>query len=572
MHFIPQENSVPAHSAHTSTNVSCVNLKKDIQHSYAETGLTTKTQTALPTPINNEILAELLIGYSPDEENFLKNGFSNGFSLQCDKPYEDVTAKNHQSVHEMPQTALDLINKEIELNRISGPHEEKPFPVFQISPLKLQPKKDPGKFRLIHNLSAPYDAQAINFNISEENSTVQYANIQNAIEKIQQLGPNCFLAKSDIQSAFRLIPVSPDDYPRLGFVFKNKYYFDRCLAQGYSSSCQIFERFSSSLEWILKNKFGVKHCLHVLDDFLFIGHTFEECKNYLTAWETLCSMINVPLAKDKTVGPSQELVFLGIHLSTINMMAKLPDDKLQCYNEKLENLLHVRTVKLSTMQSVIGCLQFATNVVLPGKAFVRRLIDTVIGISKPFHYVTITPEARADIRMWHLFFKFHNGKTLFLSTKKENSLTLNMYSDASKMACAATFNSDWFVIEFPSEWQKKNIAFLEFYPIVVAIQIFGIKMANRYVNFHCDNKAIVQVINKQSCKDGEIMKLTRQMVLTAMQYNIKFSASHVPGKFNNLADALSRLQVSPQLLRAHGMREQPVQVPQRLQPNNFRPI
>ena len=70
MHFIPQENSVPAHSAHTSTNVSCVNLEKDIQHSYAETGLTTKTQTALPTPINNEILAELLIGYSPDENFF----------------------------------------------------------------------------------------------------------------------------------------------------------------------------------------------------------------------------------------------------------------------------------------------------------------------------------------------------------------------------------------------------------------------------------------------------------------------------------------------------------------------
>ena len=81
---------------------------------------------------------------------------------------------------------------------------------------------------------------AINFNISEENSTVQYANIQNAIEKIQQLGPNCFLAKSDIQSAFRLIPLSADDYPRLVFVFKNKYYFDRCLAHDCSSSCQIF--------------------------------------------------------------------------------------------------------------------------------------------------------------------------------------------------------------------------------------------------------------------------------------------------------------------------------------------
>ena len=59
-----------------------------------------------------------------------KKGFSNGFSLKCHKPYKNVTAKNHQSVHEMPQTTLDLINKEIKLNHISGPREEKPFPVF----------------------------------------------------------------------------------------------------------------------------------------------------------------------------------------------------------------------------------------------------------------------------------------------------------------------------------------------------------------------------------------------------------------------------------------------------------
>ena len=96
-----------------------------------------------------------------------KKGFSNGFSLKCHKPYKNVTAKNHQSVHEMPQTSLDLINKEIKLNHISGPREEKPFPVFQISPLKLQPQKEAGK--LIHNLSVPYDAHTINFNISEEN-------------------------------------------------------------------------------------------------------------------------------------------------------------------------------------------------------------------------------------------------------------------------------------------------------------------------------------------------------------------------------------------------------------------
>ena len=90
---------------------------------------------------------------------------------------------------------------------------------------------------------------------------------------------------------------------------------------------------------------------------------------------------------------------------------------------------------------------------------------------------------------------------------------------------------------------KKNIANLEFYPIVVAVQMFGIKLANKHINFHCDNKAVVQVINKQSCKDPKLMKLTRHLVLTSMQYNIKFSASHIPGEINHLPDALSRLQM-----------------------------
>ena len=129
-----------------------------------------------------------------------------------------------------------------------------------------------------------------------------------------------------------------------------------------------------------------------------------------------------------------------------------------------------------------------------------------------------------------------------------------------------------FVIIFPSDWSIKNIAFLEFYPIVVALQIFGKRITNRQVVFHCDNKAIVEVINKQRCKDKEIMKLMRHLVLTAMQYNIRFTAMHVPGKQNHLADALSRLQATSYLLKQYGMQQEPTQVPQRLQPQHFKPI
>ena len=516
------------------------------------------------------MLAELLSGYDEIEKEYLVLGFTHGFFLDCDKTSENISQGNHHSIHEHPESAENLISKELQEGRIAGPFDEQPFDKFHISPIKLQPKKN-GSFRLIQNLSSPYDENSINYHISEENSTVSYASIQDAISIIQFLGPNCFMAKSDIKSAFRLIPINPADYPKLGFMYNNQFYYDKCLAQGCSSSCRIFERFSTALEWILQNKFGVKHSCHVLDDFLFLAITGQECGIFLEAWKKLCTLLNIPLALDKTFDPAQIMIFLGIELSTIEMMARLPIDKLEAYREQLQELLHSRTVKLKNMQSAIGILQFSTSVIIPGKAFVRRLIDTTIGISVPYHYVTITPEAKKDIKMWHTFFAHHNGKTLFIS-QTQDSVTLNLYSDASKKACAATFGDQWFVIPFPPTWSEKNIAFLEFFPILIAIEIFGLKMANKNIKMHCDNKAVVEVINKQSCKEKEIMALMRKMVLVVMQYNIKFTAAHIPGKINHLPDALSRLQVTPQLLRKHGMQAQPTKVPARLTPQNFKVI
>ena len=81
------------------------------------------------------------------------------------------------------------------------------------------------------------------------------------------------MAKTDIDSAFRIIPIHPNDHYLLGFRFNGEFYHDRCLPMGCSSSCAIFDRFSSSLKWIAKAKLGIPHILHILDDFLFLGNS-----------------------------------------------------------------------------------------------------------------------------------------------------------------------------------------------------------------------------------------------------------------------------------------------------------
>jgi hypothetical protein len=52
---------------------------------------------------------------------------------------------------------------------------------------------------------------------------------ETVIHLVQRHGHNCLMAKSDIEDAFRLLPIHPDDPHPLGFTWEGKYYYDTCL-------------------------------------------------------------------------------------------------------------------------------------------------------------------------------------------------------------------------------------------------------------------------------------------------------------------------------------------------------
>ena len=142
-------------------------------------------------------------------------------------------------------------------------------------------------------------------------------------------GPACFLAKTDIKSAFRIIPVHPHDYPSLEIKWADNYHFDRCLPMGCSSSCAIFEASSTSLEWLPLYKFKASAVLHILDDFLFVASLLEKCHTDLANFLRLCDYLGVPFAHEKTVEPRTTIEFAGITIDSISQEARLPPDKLQ---------------------------------------------------------------------------------------------------------------------------------------------------------------------------------------------------------------------------------------------------
>ena len=98
------------------------------------------------------------------------------------------------------------------------------------------------------HLSAPRGS-SVNDSIPGKQCTVTYSSFDSAVEIVARLGRGALMGKVDIKSAFRLLPVSPEDFESPGICFDGLYYYDRCLPMGGAVSCSTFECFSTFLEF-----------------------------------------------------------------------------------------------------------------------------------------------------------------------------------------------------------------------------------------------------------------------------------------------------------------------------------
>ena len=526
------------------------------------------TRPTLPTPVKADILYKLLEGYNPDICEYLFNGFTCGFDLGDNSPIFSSCPRNSVSVNFSPQQARKKLHKEIQAGRMAGPFGQPPFDPFHICPIGLRPKKTPGQYRLIHDLSYPYDFSSVNYNIPQSAKQVSYSSVGKAIQLIQKLPHGAYAAKSDIENAFKLIPIKPSLYPKLGIFFEDQYYYDKTLPQGCASSCRIFETFTTAVQWILEQRIPNILCTHYIDDFIFFADTAESCNQHLSAFLKLCSELGVPIAPDKTTVPSTTITFLGIDLDLTTHLASLPDDKLQENIQLLTHTLSTSSIRKKSLDSLLGKLCFSTSVV-PGRAFLRRLYSSASGISAPSHFIKITKSMRADMHMWLAFLNSYNGVTFFRHNRIIPSNEINMQSDASHKGFGATYGTQWIQARWPKQWLRRHITVLEFFPIFVLISMFSHLLKNANILFHCDNSAVVEIINKQTSKNKYVMKILRPLVLTLMRENISLRCQHVPGIQNVLCDKISRFQVDQSLLLQYGMQTQPAVIPNHLQPPNF---
>ena len=546
---------VPAATTSASGHATATNVRSlicaanvgnlDIPDNSAEP----KSLSGLPTPLNVLRFKAYIQGYRSPYPQDLVKGFSEGFRLQStlssDPQKQQYT--NHRSALEKKDIVQAKLRKELRLQRISGPFESPPFHPFILSPLGLVPKKVPNEYRLIHDLSFP-KSDSVNSHIDPYYSAVRYEDLDHCLSMILALGVGTLISKADLKDAFRIIPIHPSDYKLLGFSWDGKFYYDRCLPMGCSISCQIFESFSCAIQWILTKKLDIPHMSHILDDYIFFGAKGTiHAKKSLQTFEVLAESLSLPLKHEKTVQPSTRVVLHGILVDTITMQLELPQDKVDTAKEKIKGMQHRKKVTLQSLQSLIGLLQFACRAIVPGRTFLRRLIDLTKGVQSK-HLIKLSREAILDLAAWLSFLQVFNRRVLILPELWATSATLKLFSDASGHAFAAVFGAKWIQGQFPKQWVTKNIAIKELLPIVLAVRMWAQHLKNKRIMFFTDNLAIVSVINNTTSKEKGLMLLVRQLVIVSLANNILFCAKHIPGRHNRIPDMLSCSQI-PQALR-----------------------
>ena len=525
--------------------------------------------------------------YDKSESKFLIEGFRNGFPLGYEGDSKVKMTSPNLKFREIgtPSELWNKVMKEVREKRYAGPFENIPFDNYIQSPIGLVPKDNGKDTRLIFHLSYPRGkGLSVNANTPKEKCTVKYPDFNEAIQICIREGRNCFVAKSDMKSAFRNLGMRKEDWKYLVMKAtspldgKTYYFVDKCMPFGASISCSHFQRFSNAIKHIVQYR-TKKSLVNYLDDFLFAALLKLFCNNQVREFLEVCELINFPISMDKTFWANNLMTFLGLLIDTVNQCVSIPIEKIEKAKSLITEVIEKksRKITLNQLQKICGFLNFLGKCIIPGRAFTRRLyVYTSNDKLKPHHHIKVNAEMKADLTMWLTFLEHPTAYSRpFLDFS--NTLVADeiyMYSDASgKIGMGALCQQDWMFGLWSKDFIQKyrpSIEYLELFGVVAGVLTWIHRFRNRRIILFCDNESVVKMINITSTSCKNCMVLIRILVLKGLIENVRIFAKHVEGVKNTLADNLSRNRLDLFFKNSkrlgHRINSYPTQIPDAIWP------
>jgi hypothetical protein len=249
--------------------------------------------------------------------------------------------------------------------------------------------------------------------------------------------------------------------------------------------------------------------------------------------------------------PSQDIQFLGIRFNLLEGYASIPPDSivktLQLANKYsipnqslIESNQSLLRLNYHQVTSLMGSLNWVSAFVPLGRLHLRPLqvLFHQTGLlnrqSQPalIDRVTLSPflfnhGETANTLRWRVFKLFHPDMTL--------------YTDTSCHGWGTHMND----MELSGTWTQEESSFhihcLELKTIIKALHTWIPFLEGLQVLIATDNTSVVSYINQQGgTHSHSLLSLTQELLLWVNTHNITLRTRHIPGRFNVIADRLSR--------------------------------
>ena len=344
------------------------------------------------------------------------------------------------------------------------------------------------------------------------------------------------MMKRDLKSAFRHIPISPQDHWLLVFEWRGQYYVDMFLPFGLRTAPRIFNLFAEAIHWVLE-QLHAWSLTHYLDDFLAVFPPKEQIAPHSATFDAVLHEMGLTKAAEKDM-QGTTVIHLGFIIDSMAMEVRLPPNKAKRARHAVNLLLTAESLTFKQIDEILGFLSHCCQAIPLGRPFLRSMfsLHRCAGKRHRRARTRIPAKVKKDLRWWQVLL----GEWSALSIAPRERNTFEVWTDASgKKGIGGFSDSRLFSTRVPPRHRGKHINFKEMHAVLHAFILWHSEWKHGRVLLRCNNSMVVDSIKKRSCRGLAIHPLQTILLIVAA-FDIELVPTWIPTGQNVIADAASR--------------------------------
>ena len=401
----------------------------------------------------------------------LFRGLWYGYDPALSSPISPFSLDNYQSLYDPAhrQSLLKAWNKQLRVPCLFGIGDPR-----YVSPLTLatrfidkwesQLTGKPVKARVCFDAS-----RGINNHLSPWK--FRYADFQYILSHIK---PGSWIAQLDLRGWYLQLAVRKkfQKYLSLRCPLTGKLLRYKRLPFGLSTAPGFASLVSSEICKIL-NAAGIKcFVTSYIDDITFIADSREEAQRALDRALSLLARLNIDVAPEKVVLPTQQPTILGIMVDTVECLLKVRPEHLQWTLLVIRSILKRKRLTKKKLQSLAGMMNWISPLCRGSRPYMRSLWDLV---KCTHHTIRASPDLLSDLRWWRSALnrlKRSSCEMPFIHWDDRRKMV--MFSDASgDVGCGAWIGNRFLRHKWTDEELAHSVPFKELWPIDKVLELFG---------------------------------------------------------------------------------------------------